>query len=323
MVFSVFPPSSPDTTYNITLFFTIFLPISTLTPLVFFGFFFLLKKCRDGKTKLNAEATKSVDTFSIWNYDGRIAFEDIIEATEDFDIKYCIGTGGYGSVYKAQLSNDRVFALKKLHRSEFGELIFMKSFENEARVLSKIRHRNIVKLYGFCLHKKCMFLIYEYMSKGSLFCVLRYHNKAIKLDWSKRVNIVKSVAHALSYLHHSCTPSIVHRDISSNNVLLNQESNAFLADFGTAKFLHPDSSNRTLLAGTRGYIAPAVVLQNSILHVRLPSEGHGNMITAEGREDDMSDTAIVIHNCTIILTPDLAKKPDVKTYLGRPWKKFS
>ncbi|KAI9152859.1 hypothetical protein LWI28_002232 [Acer negundo] len=257
MVFLEFHPSSSDTTtYDITLFFTIFLPISTLTHLVFFGFFFLLKKCRDRKTKLNTEKTKSVDTFSIWNFDGRIAFEDIIEATEDFDIKYCIGTGGYGSVYKAQLSNNRVFALKKLHRSEFEESVFMKSFENEARVLSKIRHRNIVKLYGFCLHKKCMFLIYEYMSKGSLFCVLRYHNKAIKLDWSKRVNIVKSVAHALSYLHHSCTPSIVHRDISSNNVLLNQESKAFLGDFGTAKFLHPDSSNITLLAGTRGYIAP-------------------------------------------------------------------
>ncbi|KAK0585209.1 hypothetical protein LWI29_024678 [Acer saccharum] len=473
--------------------------------------------------------------------ESRVRLTYIIEATEDFDIKYCIGTGSYGSVYKAQLSNDRVFALKKLHRSEFEESIFMKSFENEARVLSKIRHRNIVKLYGFCLHKKCMFLIYEYMSKGSLFCVLRYHNKAIKLDWSKRVNIVKSVAHALSYLHHSCTPSIVHRDISSNNVLLNQESKAFLADFGTAKFLHPDSSNITLLAGTRGYIAPelaytmvvtekcdiysfgvvvleilmgrhpgellsflssstldhnimlidildgrlmpamdatvvqdiilasaiafaclqsepksrptmkyvsqkflarktlmsrtplhkisiaelkqqdlyfvdeinslvytqkpnvtvaldgmgnfrsggkavatipnnsdtsyyiyikegiynesiyigkekrnvvmfgdgmdktkisfdksnssgfntkesatlAVVLQNSILHVRLPSEGHGNVVTAEGRDDDTSDTAIVIHNCTIIPTPDLAKNPDVKTYRGRPWKKFS
>ncbi|TXG59170.1 hypothetical protein EZV62_016999 [Acer yangbiense] len=66
----------------------------------------------------------------------------------------------------------------------------------------------------------------------------------------------------------------------------------------------------------------AVVLQNSNLHVRLPSEGHGNVITAEGREDDISDTAIVIHNCNIIPTPDLAKKPDVKTYLGRLWKKF-
>ncbi|KAH9735388.1 MDIS1-interacting receptor like kinase 2 [Citrus sinensis] len=120
----------------------------------------------------------------------------------------------------------------------------------------KVRHRNIVKLYGFCLHKKCMFLIYEYMERGSLFCVLRHDDEAIELNWTKRLNIVKSVAHALSYLHHDCTPSIVHRDISSNNILLDSNLEAFVADFGTARLLHVDSSNRTLRAGTYGYIAP-------------------------------------------------------------------
>ncbi|KAJ0031376.1 hypothetical protein Pint_14119 [Pistacia integerrima] len=94
------------------------------------------------------------------------------------------------------------------------------------------------------------------MERGSLFCVLNHDDEAIELSWTKRVNIVKSVAHALAYLHHHCTPSIVHRDISSNNILLNSKMEAFVADFGTAKLLHPDSSNRTLLAGTYGYIAP-------------------------------------------------------------------
>ena len=98
-----------------------------------------------------------------------------------------------------------------------------------------------------------MFFIYEYMERRSLFCVLRDDDEAIELNWTKRVSIVKSVAHALSYLHHDCTLSIVHRDISSNNILLDSNLEAFVADFGTARLLHVDSSNRTLRAGTYGY----------------------------------------------------------------------
>ncbi|KAL9429252.1 hypothetical protein AB3S75_031127 [Citrus x aurantiifolia] len=94
------------------------------------------------------------------------------------------------------------------------------------------------------------------MERGSLFCVLRNDDEAIELNWTRRANIVKSVAYALSYLHHDCTPSIVHRDISSNNILLNSNLEVFVADFGTARLLHVDSSNRTLRAGTYGYIAP-------------------------------------------------------------------
>ena len=113
-----------------------------------------------------------------------------------------------------------------------------------------------MKLYGFCLHNRCMFLIYEYMKNGSLFCALRNEAHAVELDWSKRVNIVKGTTHALSYMHHDCTPPIVHRDISSNNILLNSEMEAFVADFSASRFLDPNSSNQTMVAGTCGYIAP-------------------------------------------------------------------
>ncbi|KAL5739236.1 hypothetical protein ACOSQ2_028416 [Xanthoceras sorbifolium] len=237
-------------------FIRIFLPITLFFVAIITGILYLMKRNNNKDSQFKSTTTKSRDVFSIWNYDGNIAYEDIIEATEDFDIKYCIGTGGYGSVYKAQLPNGKVIALKKLHRSESDEPTFTKSFENEVRVLSEIRHRNIVKLYGFCLHKRCMFLVYEYMDRGSLFCVLHNDDEAIELDWTKRVNTIKGIAHALSYLHHNCTLSIVHRDVSSNNILLNSKSEAFLADFGTARFLNSDSSNRTILAGTYGYIAP-------------------------------------------------------------------
>ncbi|KAJ4706914.1 putative Receptor protein kinase [Melia azedarach] len=235
--------------------FKFILPPTIFVSFIIFGILVLLK-CKDKNPKLSSGPTKNGDVFSILNYDGRIAYEDIIEVTEDFDIKYCIGTGGYGSVYKANLPSGRVVALKKLHGSEAQDLTFINSFQNEAEVLSKVRHRNIVKFFGFCLHKKCMFLIYEYMERGSLFCVLRNEEQAVELDWVKRVNIVKGVAHALFYLHHNCSPPVVHRDISSNNILLNSNLEARVADFGLARLLHSDFSNRTIVAGTYGYIAP-------------------------------------------------------------------
>ncbi|KAG2690325.1 hypothetical protein I3760_09G180700 [Carya illinoinensis] len=236
---------------------------------IFLGFLFigggiLLSRCVFKKNQIESRASKNGNIFSIWNYDGHIAYEDIIEATEDFDIKYCIGTGGYGSVYKAKLPSGNVVALKKLHQREAENPVFCKSFINEVRVLTEIRHRNIVKLHGFCVHKKCRFLIYEYIERGSLFCVLRNVDEAMELDWSKRINIIKGTAHALSYMHHECIPTIVHRDISTNNILLNSELQAIISDFGTAKLLDPDSSNQTLVVGTYGYIAPEFAYTMSV-----------------------------------------------------------
>ncbi|KAH7847836.1 hypothetical protein Vadar_030729 [Vaccinium darrowii] len=216
--------------------------------------------CKPQKIKSEAKGTKHGDIFSIWNYDGSIAYEDIIKATNDFDIRFCIGTGGYGSVYRAQLPSGKVVALKKLHRLEADDPVFDHCFRNEAQMLTNVRHKNIVKLYGFCLHNKCMFLVYEHMEKGSLFCALRFDVEASEIGWAKRVTIVEAMAHALSYLHHDCSPPIVHRDISSNNILLNSQMEAFVSDFGTARLLHPDSSNQTVIAGTYGYIAPETMM---------------------------------------------------------------
>ncbi|GLT51191.1 hypothetical protein SLA2020_246190 [Shorea laevis] len=225
--------------------------------LVSLALFLLSRRINGAKSKeAILSPTKNGDMFSIWNFDGRVAFEDIIAATEDFNIRYCIGTGGYGSVYKAQLPSGKVVALKKLHRRESEVPTFDRSFRNEAKMLTEIRHKNIVKLHGFCLHRQCMFLIYEYMERGSLFCVLRDDAEAVELDWMKRVNVIKNIAHALCYLHHDCIPPILHRDISSNNILLNSKLEALVSDFGNARLLDPDSSNHTTLAGTYGYIAP-------------------------------------------------------------------
>ncbi|XP_020426550.1 MDIS1-interacting receptor like kinase 2-like [Prunus persica] len=197
-------------------------------------------------------------SFSVLNFDGKSMYEEIIRATEDFDSIYCIGKGGHGSVYRVNLSSAsaNIVAVKKLHLVWDGEIEFQKEFLNEVRALTEIRHRNIVKLYGFCAHKRHSFLVYEYLERGSLATILSKEEEAKELGWSKRVNIVKGVAHALSYMHHDCLPLIVHRDISSKNILLDPEYEACVSDFGTARFLNPDSTNWTTVAGTFGYMAP-------------------------------------------------------------------
>ncbi|KAK9928859.1 hypothetical protein M0R45_025978 [Rubus argutus] len=195
-------------------------------------------------------------SFSILNFDGRSMYEEIIRATEDFDSKYCIGNGGHGSVFIANMPSANIVAVKKLHLRCSDDKNLQKEFLNEIRVLTKIRHRNIVKLLGFCSHHRHTFLVYEYLEKGSLATKLSNEEEAKELGWRKRVTIVKSVAHALSYMHHDCSPPIVHRDISSKNILLDSEYEAYVSDFGTAKFLNPYSANWTTLAGTYGYVAP-------------------------------------------------------------------
>ncbi|KAI3889363.1 hypothetical protein MKX03_024454 [Papaver bracteatum] len=229
----------------------------------FFAIYFFLRKRLVVRNLEQADQPTTVKTrrniFSVKNYDGKLMFEEIIEATENFDTKYCIGAGGYGSVYKAKLSTGQVVAVKKLHSSdEDSDIIDHKSFESEVQALTEIRHKNIVKLFGFCssVERKISFLIYEFVEKGSLKKILCDGEQAVEFDWIKRLRFIKGTADALAYMHHDCIPAIVHRDISGNNVLLNLEYEARVSDFGTARMLKPDSSNWTSLAGTYGYIAP-------------------------------------------------------------------
>ncbi|KAL2330060.1 hypothetical protein Fmac_017641 [Flemingia macrophylla] len=241
--------------HSLVIFFAIliFLIIALLLLLLYLRH---IRFRNNNKLRKTTPTTKNGDLFCIWKYDGSIAYEDIISATEDFDMKYCIGIGAHGSVYRAQLPSANIVALKKLHGFETAVSTSDESFRNEVKVLSEIKHRHIVKLYGYCLHRRNMFLIYEYMENGSLFSVLYNDMEAMELDWRKRVNIVKGTAHALLYLHNDCPAPIVHRDVSTSNVLLNSKWEPSVGDFGTARLLNLDSSNRTIVAGTIGYIAP-------------------------------------------------------------------
>ncbi|KAF8731876.1 hypothetical protein HU200_015820 [Digitaria exilis] len=209
---------------------------------------------RKGPLK-DSSTTVIRDVLSVWNFDGKLAFEDITEATENFSNKYIIGSGGYGTVYKAQLQGGRLVAVKKLHPS-IEDMSYEKGFLSEIDVLTKIRHRSIVKMYGFCSHPRYKLVIYDYIERGSLCAILKNEELAKELDWQKRVAIAIDVAQAIYYLHQECNPPIIHRDITSNNILLDADFKAYVSDFGIARILKPDSSNWSVLAGTYGYIAP-------------------------------------------------------------------
>lgn len=178
-------------------------------------------------------------------------YKKIVDATENFSDTHCIGIGGNGSVYRAQLPTGEIFAVKKIHMMEDDDI-----FNREIDALMHIRHRNIAKLLGYCSAPQGRFLVYEHMSRGSLAASLKNKETAIELVWPRRLNVIWDVAHALAYMHHGCFAPIVHRDIKSNNILLDVEFRACISDFGIAKILDMDASNCTRLAGTKGYLAP-------------------------------------------------------------------
>ncbi|KAM4108590.1 hypothetical protein ACB094_03G055700 [Castanea mollissima] len=194
--------------------------------------------------------------FAVWSYDGKMVYEKNIEATEDFDDKHIIGVGGHGIVYKAKLSTGQVVAVKKLHPLSEDSVINLKAFTCEIRSLTEIRHRNIVKLHGFCSHPWHLLLVYQFLEGGSLEKTLNNDELALEFDWVKRVNVVKGVASALSYMHHNYSSPIIHRDISSKNVLLDSEYESNVSDFGIARIMSFDTSYWTSFAGTFGYTAP-------------------------------------------------------------------
>ncbi|XP_050147127.1 MDIS1-interacting receptor like kinase 2-like isoform X19 [Malus sylvestris] len=206
------------------------------------------------KTSQNFESVEAM----ILQEEVKFTFAEVVKAVDDFHEKYCIGEGGFGKVYKAELQSGQVVAVKRLNTDDSNDVpaINLQSFQNEIRTLTTIRHRNIIRLYGFSTRRGCIFLLYEYLERGSLGKALYGVEGVTELGWLTRVKIVQGLARALSYLHHDCSPPIVHRDVTVNNVLLEQEFEPRLSDFGTARLLSIDSSNWTNIVGSLGYMAP-------------------------------------------------------------------
>ncbi|EPS73267.1 hypothetical protein M569_01488 [Genlisea aurea] len=203
----------------------------------------------------------------------KLGFSDH-EVLNGLDEDNVVGSGSSGKVYKVSLSNGDAVAVKKLYSSwksgdETADLEKGSrrndGFDAEVETLGKIRHKNIVKLWCCCTTRDCKLLVYEYMPNGSLGDLLHSTKRGL-LDWPIRFRIALDAAEGLAYLHHDCVPPIVHRDVKSNNILLDADYGAKVADFGVAKVVESidkDAKTMSIIAGSCGYIAPATTYSAS------------------------------------------------------------
>ncbi|CAL0320510.1 unnamed protein product [Lupinus luteus] len=176
---------------------------------------------------------------------------NILDCLKDENV---IGKGCYGIVYKAEMPNGELIAVKKLWKAnKEGETV--DSFSAEIHILGYIRHRNIVKLLGYCSNRSVKLLLYNFIPNGNLRQLLQGNRN---LEWEIRYKIAVGVAQGLAYLHHDCFPTILHRDVKCNNILLDSKFEAYLADFGLAKQMITPTYHHAMskVAGSYGYIAP-------------------------------------------------------------------
>ncbi|KAJ0964109.1 hypothetical protein J5N97_029231 [Dioscorea zingiberensis] len=181
-------------------------------------------------------------------------YEDIMRITENLNEKYIIGYGASSTVYKCVLKNGKAIAVKKLYNQYAHNL---REFETELETIGSIRHRNLVTLHGYSLSPHGNLLFYDYMENGSLWDLLHGPSKKVKLDWDARLKIAIGAAQGLAYLHHDCNPRVIHRDVKSSNILLDENFEARLSDFGIAKCISSAKAHAsTYVLGTIGYIDP-------------------------------------------------------------------
>ncbi|XP_028797660.1 probable receptor-like protein kinase At2g42960 [Neltuma alba] len=180
---------------------------------------------------------------------------DLELATNRFSAENVLGEGGYGVVYKGRLINGTEVAVKKI-LNNLGQA--EKEFRVEVEAIGHVRHKNLVRLLGYCIEGVHRLLVYEYVNNGNLeqwlHGALRQHGI---LTWEARMKVVLGTAKALAYLHEAIEPKVVHRDIKSSNILIDDEFNAKVSDFGLAKLLDSGESHiTTRVMGTFGYVAP-------------------------------------------------------------------
>ncbi|KAK6164339.1 hypothetical protein DH2020_001203 [Rehmannia glutinosa] len=182
---------------------------------------------------------------------------DILNCIKESNV---IGMGATGTVYKAEIQRlNTTVAVKKLWRSPTSdpEMGSGDYFVGEVNLLGRLRHRNIVRLLGFLHNDADSMIIYEYMQNGSLGEALHGQKGGnLLVDWVSRYNIAVGVAQGLAYLHHDCHPPVIHRDVKSNNILLDANLEARIADFGLAKMMLKKNETVSMVAGSYGYIAP-------------------------------------------------------------------
>ncbi|KAK1407706.1 hypothetical protein QVD17_39330 [Tagetes erecta] len=185
--------------------------------------------------------------------DNNYRFEQLRLATHDFGDEHRIGKGGFGEVFKAIINDDKVVAVKRLH---IGYGRARSEFENEVRIISNVQHRNLVRQLGWCIEGSMLLLVLEYIPQGSLDNFL-WGKKRGTLNWEKRYFLIFGIARGLAHLHNEFHVKIIHRDIKLNNILVDDDFQPKICDFGLARLLPEDQTHvSTRLVGTLGYMAP-------------------------------------------------------------------
>ncbi|RZB71043.1 LRR receptor-like serine/threonine-protein kinase RPK2 [Glycine soja] len=182
-----------------------------------------------------------------------LTFETVVQATGNFNAGNCIGNGGFGATYKAEISPGILVAVKRL---AVGRFQGVQQFHAEIKTLGRLHHPNLVTLIGYHACETEMFLIYNYLSGGNLEKFIQERSTRA-VDWKILYKIALDIARALAYLHDTCVPRVLHRDVKPSNILLDDDFNAYLSDFGLARLLGTSETHATTgVAGTFGYVAP-------------------------------------------------------------------
>ncbi|XP_017700199.2 cold-responsive protein kinase 1-like [Phoenix dactylifera] len=236
-------------------------------------------------------------------------------ATHNFHPKKKLGEGGFGPVFKGRLEDGRKVAVKRLGR---GSMQGVKEFTNEAKLLSRVNHKNVVNLYGYCAHADVKLLVYEYVPNESLDKLLfsprgRGDNpevglkRAEPLDWKRRFEVMRGVARGLLYLHEGAHTPIVHRDIKPGNILLDERWAPKIADFGLSRLFPKDLTHvNTRVTGTNGYMAPEYIM-------------HGSLST---KADVFSFGVLVLELISGQKNSSFIPKPEAESLLEWAWKLY-
>ncbi|XP_074578437.1 probably inactive leucine-rich repeat receptor-like protein kinase At5g48380 isoform X2 [Curcuma longa] len=215
------------------------------------------KDVEENKWVKSIKGVKGVKVSMFEKSVSKMKLSDLMQATNDFSKDNIIGTGRTGTVYKASLPDDTYFAIKRLQDSQQSE----KHFGSEMATLGNVQHKNLVPLLGYCVAKKEKLLVYKYMPNGSLYDQL--HGSASQgkgMEWPTRLKISIGAAEGIAWLHHSCNPRILHRNISSKCILLDEDYEPKISDFGLARLMNPIDTHLSTFVngefGDLGYVAP-------------------------------------------------------------------
>lgn len=211
----------------------------------------------ENKWAKRIRAPKSIPVSMFEKPINKIKLSDLMAATNDFNPENIIGIGRTGTVYRAILADGSVMAIKRLRDNAQSE----KQFKAEMNTLGRLRHRNLVPLLGYCIAGQEKLIVYKHMANGSFWdCLHSKENTENNLDWTARVKIGIGGARGMAWLHHSCNPRVIHRNISSNSILLDDEYEPRITDFGLARLMNPvDTHLSTFINGDfgdLGYVAP-------------------------------------------------------------------